>query len=188
MNFIRDLSRISSFILNLSSILHASNMKCIFEQPPRVSFRRVKNLKEELVRSRIRILDDGRKGMVKCGKSRCQICSFVEEGVVFEDNSGERSYVINYRLNCDSKGIVYLIMCRKYLKQYVGSTITWFRTRFNNHKSSLGRYEKGMQNMPGEHLYEHFYGEGRGGLNDVTVKIIGKTDVSQPTIREIEVK
>ena len=38
--------------------------------------------------------------------------------------------------------------------------------------------------MPGEHLYEHFYEEGHEGLNDVTVKIIDKTDVSQPTIRE----
>ena len=77
------LSRIGRVIRNLCWILHASNdMKCIFQQPPGVSFQRVKNLKEELVRSRIRILDDGRKGMVKCGKSRCQISNFVEEGDV----------------------------------------------------------------------------------------------------------
>ena len=38
--------------------------------------------------------------------------------------------------------------------------------------------------IPGEHLYEHFFGEESKGLEDVTVRINGKTDVSRPWERE----
>ena len=68
--------------------------------------------------------------MRKCGKSRCQICKFVDEGE-------ERTFVMNFCLNCDSAGVVYLISCQTCNKTYVGSTITSLRMRFNNHKSSM---------------------------------------------------
>ena len=59
-----------------------------------------------------------------------------------------------------------------------------FRKRFNNHKSSLIRYGKGQRGISGEHLYAHFFGVGHEGLSDVSVKIIDKTNVNEPTIRE----
>ena len=43
-----------------------------------VSFRRPKNLKDKLVRSKVGKWGDGRKGMRKCGKGRCKICSLIE--------------------------------------------------------------------------------------------------------------
>ena len=36
------------------------------------------------------------------------------------------------------------------------STITTFRKRFNNHKSSMRKYEQGDRKMAAEHLYAHF--------------------------------
>ena len=56
-------------------------------------------------------------------------------------------------------------------KQYVGSTVTAFRKRFNNHKSSLN-------------LYSHFYTEGHSGIKDFSVQVIDVTDVNNPTERE----
>ena len=50
-----------------------------------VSFRRPKNLKDKLVRSKVGKWGDGRKGMRKCGKGRCKICSLIEEGNEFDD-------------------------------------------------------------------------------------------------------
>ena len=38
--------------------------------------------------------------------------------------------------------IVFLIKCKRCLKKYGGSIITWFKTRFEKYKSSLGRYGK----------------------------------------------
>ena len=37
--------------------------------------------------------------------------------------------------NCSSNLVVYLIQCKSCSKQYLGSTSTPFRTRFNNNKS-----------------------------------------------------
>ena len=97
-----------------------------------------------------------KEGMVKCGKTRCQICNFVEEGESFTDSLGNRKYVINYEFDCDSNGVVYLIKCKRCGRQYIGSTINTFRIHFNNHKSSLNGYGRGQRNISGEHLYSHF--------------------------------
>ena len=69
------------------------------------------------------------------------------------------------------------------MKSYVGSTINMFRLRFNNHKGSFKRYGKGQRNIPGEHLYAHFFKEGHEGLSDLTV-IIDRLDVKNLTEHE----
>ena len=40
---------------------------------------------------------------------------------------------INYQLDCNSNNVVYLLTCKVCGLQYVGSTSTKFRLRFNNH-------------------------------------------------------
>ena len=50
-------------------------MKRIFVEAHLVSFRKHKNLKGELVRSRVQ--RSVGEGMKRCGKSRCLICKFV---------------------------------------------------------------------------------------------------------------
>ena len=49
-----------------------------------------------------------------------------------------------------------LITCKKCGLQYVGNTVTSFRLRFNNHKSSMMRYGKEQRGMGGQKLYAHF--------------------------------
>ena len=46
---------------------------------PLISFRRPRNLADNLVRSKIKRNSGKEKGMRKCGKPRCQICNYVEE-------------------------------------------------------------------------------------------------------------
>ena len=58
------------------------------------------------------------------------------------------------------------------------------RKRFNNHKSSINRYTKGQRGIPGEHLYAHFFQSDHNGMKDLSVMIIDKTDVKDPTRRE----
>ena len=98
--------------------------------------------------------------MKKCGKPRCQICGFVDEDCTFQ---GERTYFINFLFNCDSSGVVYILSCNPCQKIYVGSTITSFRKRFNNYKSSFTRYGKGQKGMAGEQLYAHFFEQDHNG-------------------------
>ena len=118
--------------------------------------------------------------MKKCGKSRCQICKFVKEGRIVGNGLGNREHYTNYDFDCDSAGIVYLIECKKSAKQYIGSTITSFRKRFTNHKSSLFRYGRDQRGIPGKHLYAQFFGEDHHGLDNIMVSIIDKTDISKP--------
>ena len=66
-------------------------------------------------------------------------------------------------------GVIYLITCKKCANIYVGNTITSFRKRFNNHKSSLNRFGNGVRGIAGEYLYAHFFESGHNGLEDVRV-------------------
>ena len=90
-------------------ILYASeDMRSIFGEKMIIVYRRPKNLKDNLVRSKLKGEGSGDKGMRKCGKSRCQICNFVEEGSTFCRNG--RIFYINYLFDFDSAGVIYLIM------------------------------------------------------------------------------
>ena len=86
--------------------------------------------------------------------------------------------------------MIYLISCVKCGKNYLGSTITSFRKRFNNHKSSINRYgrgqrgQRGQRGMAGEHLYAHFFEMGHRGIEDMLVTIIDQTNTNEPTQRE----
>ena len=48
----------------------------------------------------------------------------------------------------------------------------------------MNRYGKGQRRIPNEHLYAHFYEEGHRGILDMSVKIIDKTNVNEPTNRQ----
>ena len=94
-------------------MLHASdNMNEVFKDiKPLISFRRPQNLADNLVRSKIKEATNTRKyklGIKKCGKSRCQICSYVEEAEEFE--YGNKKYWINYPFDCDSEGVIYVVL------------------------------------------------------------------------------
>ena len=86
-------------------------------------------------------------GMSRCNKKRRKICNHVEEGKEFFEE--EVKCYINYNFNCDSAELIYLIYCGKCGKKYVGSTITSFRKRSSNHKSSMNRYGRGERGMAG---------------------------------------
>ena len=80
--------------------------------------------------------------------------------------------------------MIYLISSETGRKNYVGSTVTSFKERFDNHKSSVIRFGKGQRWVPGKHLYKRFFEDGHEELKDMIVKIIDKTNVSDPTNRE----
>ena len=88
-----------------------------------MAFRRPRNLKDAMVRSKIK------------RENNLQIYKFVKEGCTFDGEN--RYFVMNFTFDCDSKGVIYQIICKKCCKVYVESTTTSFRQRFNNHKSSL---------------------------------------------------
>ena len=60
--------------------------------------------------------------------------------------------------------------------QYVGSTTTKFRLRFNNHKSRLRAHSKMSAADMGKDytIYKHFHSDEHQGLCDIEVHLIDK--------------
>ena len=184
LNFHPALSGVGEVVNSLWPVLQASDgmREILGDMKPLISFRRPRNLADNLIRSKVKKVNVEGKGMKKCDKARCQICNFVVETQKFEHNG--HTYWINYSFDCDSIGVIYLLKCARCFKVYVGSTITTFRKMFNNHKSSLRKYGQGISHMADEHLYAHFFGEEHEGLVDLRVIIIDKTNMNDPTQRE----
>ena len=132
---------------------------------PMMAFRRPKNLQDYLVSAKLRPLSNsnrGTKGTMHCKSNRCDVCNYVIPSNSFTSHTTKRMYNINYQLNCISNNVVYLITCKVCELQYVASTSTKLRLRFNNHKSRL-RVHSRKSNIDKESddiVYKHFHGPG----------------------------
>ena len=91
---------------------------------------------------------------------------------------------INHRLGCNDKCRVNLLTCNKFKKQYTSQTTDNFSGRLNNYKSKAKSFTRGEKCMQ-EHLYKNFESEGHTEfLDDVSITLVDKTDVSVPTKRD----
>ena len=170
------LNELRGIIRKLHTMLEASEEhRMAFKEHPLVVFRRAPNLKDNLVRAKLpKIRTEGVRGCFRCGKARCQVCSYMSEGSGFRCNVSIREYDINSDFNCDSSGVVYLLGCKVCGKQYVGSTFTSFRARFNNYKSSSRKFSSGVAVTQAE-LFRHFTEANHHGfLEDVSFQIIDR--------------
>ena len=105
--------------------------------PPRVAFRNAKTIRDKLVRSKLKEFIYKDTGINICGHSDCDICKILESGDQFESTGAKKKYRIDFRFDCNSCCVVYLLTCKLCRKQYVRSTVTKFRLRFNQCKSNI---------------------------------------------------
>ena len=80
-----------------------------------------------------------------CFRFWCRIRSFIEETNTFQnkdktETSDIRKGILNRSINL----VVYLIECKSCFRQYVGSSITPFRSRFNDSKSGTKKVSKNV--------------------------------------------
>ena len=124
-------------------------MAKIFPNPPSVSYRQPRSLKQLMVRSRLKALpyrncSDLESNPVGCYRHkhgargrRCELCPRIKEGVNFRSNFTGKTYKIRHNLTCKSKYCVYLITCEKCSKQYTGKSINYMHTRHGGHRSEI---------------------------------------------------
>ena len=148
---------------------------------PMMAFRRPKSLQDYLVRAKLRPLvqnPGGNRGTHKCTSNRCDVCNYLAVGDSFSSHVTGTSYTVNHRLDCNSRNVVYLINCKVCGLQYVGSTTTKFRLRFNNHKSRLRAHSKMSAANKGKDdtIYKHFHSDEHQGLRDIEVHLIDKVN------------
>lgn len=141
--------------------------------PPRIGFRRTKNLRNILVRANIRqdSLTTGfrqPKGHFRCG--HCKICPTVmnDNKIIMRDRQFQVKY--NTFSTCATEGVVYLIKCPCTPPLlYVGKTTRSLRTRLLEHQSRL---RLKILEAP---LVEHFVRMGHGESDFVhTVLYVGR--------------
>lgn len=102
---------------------------------PRVVYRRSRNIKDSIVRSKTTVAES--TGSRPCGKARCGVCQHVAPRNSVESTNSDFTYKIYGNLNCDTSNLVYLLKCSTCGMQYVGQTETPFRLRFNNHRAHV---------------------------------------------------
>lgn len=128
-------AKISSVVKNnFESLKEDDDIGALFEKRPMVVHRRGTNLRDMLVRSRLRS-DDVDSGTKKCGNRRCLTCDFIcEDKVVVGPKS---SFEVRCKFTCNSTGLVYCIVCNKCGELYVGETGRALKERFREHRLSV---------------------------------------------------
>lgn len=140
--------------------LHADDrLKSIFREPPLVSFRRTRNLKDLLVSAKLPTIQSNSEGMdkpgfTKCPSNKCSLRNHIIEGNKFTSSITNCNFPITDHIHCKMSWMIYLITCTKCLKQYVGKTTTSLYTRFANHKTDIKYYgtTKGKKLPMGKHF------------------------------------
>ena len=164
----------------------------VFSKIPIVGFRRAKSLKDHLVRAKISTINET-LGCGKCGHCRCNVCNYIKESNTFSDKTGSRKYDIRKGLlNCNSTNVIYLLQCETCSSQYVGSTITKFRYRFNNYKSKHAKYREQYFNgtldpndaIQQASFHNHFCQGNHVGLNDWSITLIDQANTEESLRRQ----
>ena len=125
-------------------------------------------------------------GCQGCGSSRCQVCKSISITEEFTSFTTKKTYKINHSFDCNDKCLIYLLSCKSCGKQDVGNTTDHFRNRWNNYTSDVRKVESGgMKNVKQKVLQSHFLQrDHKDFLKDVEVRLIDKTQVSDPTKRK----
>lgn len=121
---------------HFNMIRQSEHLSAIFPEPPRVVYRKDKNLRDMLVKAKIGIPKQ-HSGCRPCGKTRCKICPLITPTDTAKSNFSKFSFRIKESLDCDSSNVVYRLHCEMCGKDYIGQTENAFRLRFNNHKSHV---------------------------------------------------
>lgn len=115
-----------------------------------MSYRRARNLKDQLVKSEIQKTTVPREGFL--GRPRvgsfpclsCINCKWMQKGNTFVHPSTGVEYPIKKYLTCNSDWSVYILWC-PWGCLYVGETTCDIKTRLNNHKYTI---RKGRLDLP----------------------------------------
>ena len=164
--------------------LKSQRLTAVLPSPPRLAFRNAKTFKDHLVRSKLKTTYE-KPEVTICGRKNCEICYILHQGDTFESSNSGKQHKINFSFNCNSRNVVYLLTCKICEKQYVGSAVTKFRSRFNQYKSNVNLYGKGQRGFMQEPLIEHFFSnKHNGSYKDIKVQIIDYCDPNNLECRE----
>ena len=142
------LPHIGSILKSRWNILHIKpDIKESFPEPPIISYKRSKNLRDmignnNIVNSKVpRNFKLNKQHEIKfcrpCKTSKCLCCKQLKHTNQFKSSKTNQTYKIFHETNCKSKFVVYLLECKKCKLQYVGKSEWQFNIRLNNYRSHI---------------------------------------------------
>ena len=129
----------------------------IFPNPPLISFKRDRNLRNSLVRSSLP--SNLEPGTFNCSRKVCNTCPFINSKTHIHGPNG--SYQVNDHFDCTTSNIIYCITCTLCNKLNIGESGRKLGDRFREHL--LDVKNKGLDlskpvarhfNLP-DHSHEH---------------------------------
>ena len=162
------------------SMIQDTRLKEVFPKPPLVAYKRPKNIRDKIIRSKVPPLPSSRpkrelKGMKKCNK--CSACPFVKEGKTTQSRSSNYRQDINSTVDCTTKNNFYLLGCRKCPQQYIGETERAMKERFQEHRNYVST------NNQSKTTGVHFNSKGHT-ISDMEITIVEKVFNQDPRFRK----
>ena len=101
-------------------------------------------------------------GSKHCQRPGCKHThGLLKQTTTFSNQFSIEPYIIKYRLNCLSMGTVYMLICTRCGKYYIGSSMRHFCDRSSEHycgivNMRLGKFKTNKKNLDYVNLYQHF--------------------------------
>lgn len=103
-----------------------------------MTYRRSKNLKDLLVRTRYPSLTS-KSGCFPCG--HCQTCPRIQNTETVQSTHNAYCHRIKGYIDCNSTNLIYMITCTKCRLQYIGQTSNSLSRRYTEHIHTIRRKE-----------------------------------------------
>ena len=127
-----------NIILSLRPLTAA---KMPLEFPPLLAYRSPHNLRDTLVRAKIKTPKPSPSSppkITRCNDGRCKTCEFIAHNTTsYTFHNTGQTRTIHQNLSCSSDNLIYMINCKRCLKtdttlpsQYIGQTGRTLRERF----------------------------------------------------------
>ena len=134
-------------------------LKRCFPIPSVIAYKRSKNLKDMLVKSKFqssRNLHRKSNGFNRCGENfsgSCKACENIPKwGIKHHTcHKTKNKFTINSQISCVTKNVIYKLSCTKCIDWvYIGETGRRFRDRFQEHRGYVS--QKNLSQPTGEHF------------------------------------
>ena len=122
-------------------ISNDASTKDLLDAPPILSFRRPPNIRSILNTTKNKqnySLGNNNLGLQPCGRPRCKTCPLLDKSDFFTSPNTLTRYKVPLNCNCNSRNVIYQLLCRTCNSFYIGETTTPLNIRLNNHRDSVG--------------------------------------------------
>jgi hypothetical protein len=129
---------------NWNSLEVSPHLGELFKEIPMLAHKRTKNLRDILCKATINFPPEKCEVKAKynnrpkpCKRVRCPICPTHSSQQTVQCLETKATYKIPRILDCETRNLIYCILCKTCGKQYVGETLRSLRERINEHLGDI---------------------------------------------------